>query len=258
MSKHLKNFNVISPTAISHQASGITFRYIPAPRGYQYRLIEKNKHGGWEVGFVRALWMMEAPMTVGQVNALDGRGWLQDRKKETKTDTKTARTYFVQWKNEPTKQEAQLPETVVSYEEIKRWLISKLQDKVHAWLRLPTEFEWEWAALGGEDFQYAGCSNIDKVAWYEQNKPSETGLCDFEKGKAVPVKRLKPNGYGLYDMSGNVLELTSSFVWRKPEVVIRGGSWFLPADQARVACRNFHSESDMIHSGLGFRLCFFA
>ena len=63
--------------------------------------------------------------------------------------------------------------------------------------RLPTEAEWEWAARGGESYKYAGSDDIDKVAWYKGNT-GKTGTRD--------VKTKKANGYGLYDMSGNIYE----------------------------------------------------
>ena len=63
--------------------------------------------------------------------------------------------------------------------------------------RLTTEAEWEWAARGGENHKYAGSDNIDDVAWYTKNT-SDKGTRE--------VKTKKPNGYGLYDMSGNVWE----------------------------------------------------
>ena len=62
--------------------------------------------------------------------------------------------------------------------------------------RLPTVEEWQYAARGGEDFKYAGSNNIDEVAWYYGNSYNKT----HEVGKK------KANGYGLYDMSGNVCE----------------------------------------------------
>ena len=62
--------------------------------------------------------------------------------------------------------------------------------------RLPTEEEWEYAAEGGEDYTYSGSNNLDEVGWYSSNSGYETH----------PVAQKKANGYGLYDMSGNVCE----------------------------------------------------
>lgn len=62
--------------------------------------------------------------------------------------------------------------------------------------RLPTEEEWEFAAKGGANFKYSGSDDIDEVAWYSVNSGSEKH----------PVAQKKPNGYGLYDMTGNVTE----------------------------------------------------
>ena len=63
--------------------------------------------------------------------------------------------------------------------------------------RLPTEDEWVYAAKGGQNFKYSGSNNLDAVGWYERNSGDKTH----------PVAQKRPNGYGLYDMSGNVGEL---------------------------------------------------
>lgn len=62
--------------------------------------------------------------------------------------------------------------------------------------RLPTDEEWEYAKNGGENYKYAGSDNLNEVAWTKNNS----------RDKTHPVAKKKPNGYGLYDMLGNVSE----------------------------------------------------
>ena len=62
--------------------------------------------------------------------------------------------------------------------------------------RLPTNEEWEYAAIAGENFLYPGSDDISKVAWINDNS----------EGKMHPVAKKKPNAFGLFDMLGNVDE----------------------------------------------------
>lgn len=142
--------------------------------------------------------------------------------------------------------------------------------------RLPTEAEFEFAARGGLEGR--------KYAWGDVLKPDGRLMANYWQGSfpdrnlnedgflsRAPVKSFAPNGYGLYDMTGNVWEWTAD--WFDPmyyaispsknprgadggsERSIRGGS-YLCADNFcsnyRVAGRS-HSPPDSGLSNLGFR-----
>ena len=122
--------------------------------------------------------------------------------------------------------------------------------------RLPTEAEWEWLARGGENYEYAGSDNADDVAWYTSNI----------NGKGTREGKTKaPNGYGLYDMSGNVGEwcwdwyggISSSSAADGAALgschVLRGGSWSNSDDVCQVAYR-YYIFTDSRFNYSGFRV----
>jgi formylglycine-generating enzyme required for sulfatase activity len=110
--------------------------------------------------------------------------------------------------------------------------------------RLPTEAEWDYAGRAGTTTEYSfgdDKQDLGKYAWFKENSGSTT--------HAVGEKL--PNGWGLYDMHGNVSEWCSDAVWSLR--VLRGGSWGSAAAICRSASR--YSIAPTYRNSLsGFRL----
>ncbi len=120
--------------------------------------------------------------------------------------------------------------------------------------RLPTEAEWEYAAMAGSQKDYAGSDDIKRVAIFGSSKNGTS-----------KVKSKHPNAFGMYDMSGNVAEWCQDWYQKGAyedggtvptsgsTKVVRGGSWSDKARNCRVKARQFE-DPERRSSKIGFRL----
>lgn len=147
----------------------------------------------------------------------------------------------------------------------------------------PSETEWEYAARGGME---------DKLfPWGDEPVPMKNNILqsnvpdDFTKklypkmktfdgysdgyATTAPVASFAPNGYQLYDMSGNVWEWTNDTFYfsayqypigetppdslKRRSKVVRGGAWCYSPEQHRCSERGVFEEESFWTASLGFR-----
>ena len=162
-----------------------------------------------------------------------------------------------------------LPVEQVSWSKIRSGsssFISKVRTGTGLNFDLPTEAQWEYACRAGTTTTYYwGKSMNGNYCWYADNANWVTH----------PVGTKKPNAWGLYDMSGSVMEWCRDYhgslsslsstdpvqttdqgtsAYTQHQRVYRGGTVYLNADKCTSSCRDYNAQTadgDLY----GFRLC---
>ena len=154
------------------------------------------------------------------------------------------------------------PVETVSWNDFQQF-IAKLNQKTGHKYRLPSEAEWEYAARAGTTTEWSfgnDDSKLGNYAWYEGNSGNKT----------QPVGQKLPNGFGLFDMHGNVWEWTQD-CWHENYTgapadgsawttgcsgeghALRGGSYYFLPVESRSARRWNYGPNDTTPA-FGFRI----
>lgn len=172
----------------------------------------------------------------------------------------TVREYYTILGERYDKSQALMPVTDISFSQAITF-ITRLNELINSnetglAFTLPTEAEWEYAASDAVSqgaTPYAGSNDINQVAWYSDNAG---GSLHQEDGQ----NQLKPNKFGLFDMSGNV----SEYVFEpyidpaNPEtptnmMITKGGNYMSDKEACKIKHR-VPIESDLSSPRVGFRL----
>ena len=226
--------------------------------------IQKNERPQHKVVITKPLLMSATEVTIGQFKKFSATGYQTEAEKAALPVVEAGQLTpkpFPTYLNPGYAVTDDSPATAITWNDAVaycQWLSN--QEKTT--YRLPTEAEWEYACRAGTTTQYSfgdDHQQLDQYAWYTKNADR----------KSHPVGRKLPNGFGLFDMHGNLYEWCGDYFaanWytasplndpNGPSVpsdrVIRGGRWNLDAPLGRSASRHFLSPSKSLTS-LGFRV----
>ncbi|HJT77659.1 MAG TPA: formylglycine-generating enzyme family protein, partial [Gemmataceae bacterium] len=269
-----------------------------SPKGEEGRFDDEKQH---EVEITQAFYLGKYDVTRGQFRAFaeddgykteaetDGLGgWGYDEAagkfKGPLFDANTGKhtggeTTKYSWRDAGFPQTNQHPVVNVSWNDAQafcRWLARRSGKAV----RLPTEAEWEYACRAGTRTRYYSGDDAETLAQVG-NVADGTAKKKFPNWQTIsaedgyvftaPVGSFRPNGFGLYDMHGNVWQWCQDrygqdYYQNSPKSdpqgtdnglarVLRGGSWINRPKGCRAAHRSRYAPAYSIYSA-GFRVAF--
>lgn len=241
-----------SPQVQIQNSVGMQFKRIPAgsflmgsPESENGRADDEQQH---EVSITRDYYIGTTEVTQSQWEAVMG---------------------TTPWKGEEkTREGAEYAASYISWNDAVKFCeeLSRMDGRTY---RLPTEAEWEYACRAGNRARYSfGSADLaifgddedmlEQYAWYYDSEPNY----------ASKVGRKSPNGFGLYDMHGNVWEYCQDLYddYLPGSVtdptgpssgsrrVKRGGSFATEALKCRSAYRSVKKDLDETHATSGLRV----
>lgn len=186
------------------------------------------------------------------------------------------------WRNPGYAQTDQHPVVCVSFEDAQHY-VQWLSTKAGKSYRLPTEAEWEYAARAGTttarfwgdgrdhacDFANAADFTLAEFEGADKSNREDYFQCRDGYARTAPVGSFRPNAFGLYDMLGNVWQLTEDCLhesydgapsdgsaWMSGDCtrrMVRGGEWVSPPFAVRSAHRSAVGP-DVREDSVGFRV----
>jgi uncharacterized protein (TIGR02996 family) len=212
-----------------------------------------------EVEITRAFWLGVHPVTLGQFAAF----------------ARTRRYRRTPWQDPGFSQDDRHPVVNVSWHDARKFCAWMTQTESGRVYRLPTEAEWEYACRGGapESFPFHVGEPLHSLSSTRANfngtNPYGGAAVGPDLQRTTPVGSYPPNGWGLYDMHGNVFEWCAD--WYRDDYypqsprqdppgplrglprVIRGGGWYCSGRHCRSADRFWHGPTGQ-SDDLGFRV----
>ena len=152
--------------------------------------------------------------------------------------------------------------------------LSKLTGKQY---KLPSEAQWEYACRAGSTtpFYFGETITSELANYYGTETYANEPKGEYRRG-TTPVGSFPPNGFGLYDMHGNVWEWcedtwhnsyegapTDDSAWIDKDIdnnselsrLMRGGSWDFNPEVCRSALRGGNDPAGVFYFNIGFRVC---
>ena len=216
-----------------------------SPESEEGRFDDEQQHA---VALMRGFWLGETTCTQALWHAVMG-----DNPSEFKGDE-------------------EVPVERVSWDDVMERFLPALNGKVRGLeVALPSEAQWEYACRAGTETPFWFGSQIDseQVNFYG-NHPMPSGRKSAYRERTIGVKALSANGWGLYQMHGNVWEwcadeagtycegeainpIGEAALSGPASRVLRGGGWISAARRCRSASRRAYEPSGRLEDA-GFRL----